>query len=128
MPEVLEVSRVRKHGLYAPLLEGGTLLVNGTLASCYAIPADITTHWLYRSVAGISDGAHVHAAAHAALLPLRSLCRAAADLRLPWAVLSSAQAEAAPDSRKLSGPCRESTTGVHPYALATYVAVASLAR
>jgi len=40
-PKVLRIDAVRRKGLFAPLLACGTLLVDGTAASCYALPRPI---------------------------------------------------------------------------------------
>ncbi|CAK8989893.1 Desert hedgehog protein A (Cephalic hedgehog protein) (Desert hedgehog protein 1) (DHH-1) (X-CHH) [Cleaved into: Desert hedgehog protein A N-product [Durusdinium trenchii] len=44
-PEVLRIDTVRRKGLFAPLLACGTLLVDGTAASCYALPTPIAATW-----------------------------------------------------------------------------------
>merc|ERR1719245_865408 len=98
MPEVLSVERRRVRGLYAPLLDCGTLLVDGTAASCYAIPRNLADTSAYRRAAKVTRGG-VHAVCHASFLPLRALCRAAAH------------AGGAAPGKKAIHP-----GGIHPYA------------
>mmetsp|Transcript_67077 Transcript_67077/g.119363 ORF Transcript_67077/g.119363 Transcript_67077/m.119363 type:complete len:402 (+) Transcript_67077:125-1330(+) len=74
-PEVLEIGKVSKKGLYAPLVESGTLLVDGTAVSCYALPTDISENPFYSKVfshiAGTLGREGIHDAAHTLFLPFR---------------------------------------------------------
>jgi len=47
-PQVLRIDVVRRKGLFAPLLACGTLLVDGTAASCYALPTPIAESSSFR--------------------------------------------------------------------------------
>ncbi|CAK0852149.1 unnamed protein product [Prorocentrum cordatum] len=113
-PEVLEVKREWKRGFYAPLLEGGTLLVDGTAASCYAVPRNLAETPAYRRAAELLDGAGAHALCHASFLPMRLLWRMAHRGGLELGGKAALQAKGAmhPD-------------GIHPYAWLMYVATSS---
>lgn len=82
---VSEVTVAPKEGQYAPLTMCGTLVVDGTLCSCYADAFQAAPTWL--------RGLACHEASHYALLPLRLAC----GLGLQNAVV---------DSRR---------EGIHPY-------------
>jgi hypothetical protein len=60
--KVTHISTVRRHGLYAPVTETGTIWVSGVTASCYVdvLPSVVPTFQAYLS--------------HAALAPLRIMC------------------------------------------------------
>lgn len=113
-PDVLEVTRAWKRGFYAPLLEGGTLLVDGTAASCYAVPRNLAETTAYRRAAQLLDGAGAHALCHASFLPMRLLWRVAHRGGLELGEKGALQAKGAmhPD-------------GIHPYAWLMYVATSS---
>eukprot|EP00933_Yihiella_yeosuensis_P012959 TRINITY_DN12246_c0_g1_i1.p1 TRINITY_DN12246_c0_g1~~TRINITY_DN12246_c0_g1_i1.p1 ORF type:complete len:307 (-),score=47.25 TRINITY_DN12246_c0_g1_i1:157-1077(-) len=92
--QLVDVSQELSTGLYAPLTESGTVLVNGILCSCYA------DAWPKTSPEWLRNLAATHEAAHGALLPWRLACR------LTLAVAASA------------GPRRdekEELEGIHPY-------------
>jgi len=72
-PEILRIESVRKQGLYAPLFESGVLLVDGTVASCYASPSRIDSSVL-RLSSSLAGTAGVHAVAHTVCAPLRLYC------------------------------------------------------
>jgi len=67
--QISTVSKAYKEGVYCPLTEYGTVVVDGTLCSCYT-DAFLTTapSWFHRIAA-------THQVAHGALLPLRFACR-----------------------------------------------------
>eukprot|EP00928_Gymnodinium_smaydae_P030879 TRINITY_DN22829_c0_g1_i1.p1 TRINITY_DN22829_c0_g1~~TRINITY_DN22829_c0_g1_i1.p1 ORF type:complete len:347 (+),score=69.88 TRINITY_DN22829_c0_g1_i1:115-1155(+) len=71
-PEVLSVETVLGKGLFAPLLESGTVLVDGTAASCYAIPRCFTRRPLVQKLLARGGGDALHGFAHALLYPLRA--------------------------------------------------------
>jgi len=67
--QISEVSKALEDGVYCPLTELGTVVVNGTLCSCYADAIrTLTRPWLQRV-------ATTHQVSHGALLPLRLACR-----------------------------------------------------
>jgi len=106
-PEVQAVDRVWKStGLYAPLLDSGTVLVDGTAASCYAIPWNMPD--AHRRVAKVAT---LQNAYHAALLPLR------------FFLAKHGMPKAAPDPRVAPAKGAEA---VHPYVWFLYVVFASL--
>mmetsp|Transcript_45045 Transcript_45045/g.141204 ORF Transcript_45045/g.141204 Transcript_45045/m.141204 type:complete len:420 (+) Transcript_45045:42-1301(+) len=128
-PAVLSVDRVRRRGLYAPLVSCGTVFVDGAAASCYALPLDLHASPLLRRVSRLADGRGLHAAAHAALLPLRLLHAAAAASgradtarQPPCGVLDASREEKLRQSKALPG-CKEAP--IHPYAWVLYVLAAS---
>lgn len=114
-PEVKTVDRVWKKGLVAPLVNGGILLVNGTAASCYAVPANIASTPLLQHLVKATDAWQFHTAAHAFFLPLRLVCHAAAMSikRFPRALAIS------------SVSLDKETPHIHPYAWLLYVLAAS---
>mmetsp|Transcript_112708 Transcript_112708/g.318506 ORF Transcript_112708/g.318506 Transcript_112708/m.318506 type:complete len:304 (+) Transcript_112708:86-997(+) len=65
--QITEVSVVSKQGLYAPLTQCGTVVVDGSLCSCYGDVRMVLPLWLQR----LSTS---HEVAHGALLPLRLAC------------------------------------------------------
>lgn len=71
LPEVHSVRRTRMRGLFAPLVDSGTLLVSGTAASCYAIPGNVSVSPIWHHIMERTDGFAVQDAAHAVFLPLR---------------------------------------------------------
>lgn len=116
---------VRGRGLYAPLLESGTVLVDGTAASCYAMPSDVVRSRAFALVHHVAGTAGIHAVAHALCAPLRAWCSgrrasALADLDAvegdEWRAGGAAVATA------------KKRAGVHPYAWVMYVVVASFVR
>lgn len=115
--QVRTVSRVQKQGLFAPLLDGGMVLVDGTLSSCYAIPLNRTILQLCHRFVGSVD--NFHDAAYLALLPLRLSCRN--TWKAPMVVSASDIA------RPKALTMHKDFAGVHPYAWILYVAAASLA-
>lgn len=71
--EVLSIDRCRRRGLFAPLLPSGMVLVDGTVASCYALPTNISGSALFRCVSSVADPMAMQALYHALFLPLRLL-------------------------------------------------------
>jgi len=63
---VTDVSKASQEGLYAPLTQSGTVVVDGFLCSCYAdaLPDAGALPWLQQLTSS-------HSVAHGALLPLR---------------------------------------------------------
>lgn len=128
-PQVLAIDAVQKRGLYAPLLAGGTIVVDGTAASCYALPRNIAESPTLRFAGLAEGGATAHAASHALFLPLRALqalqCTATGSKMLG----SSAELmphEETPDAKQAMA-CSETAVvrNVHPYAWALYIVTAS---
>jgi len=128
MPAVLGVERAWRRGLFAPLVGCGTVLVDGTAASCYALPRNLQTSTAIHRLAGLADGAGLHAAAHSLFLPLRLLYSAAPlhGRRL--------LAKGQPGLEDLPKQMAEDTTTcrkggealpIHPYAWVLYVVAAS---
>eukprot|EP00405_Crypthecodinium_cohnii_P034720 CAMPEP_0206529534 /NCGR_PEP_ID=MMETSP0325_2-20121206/2655_1 /ASSEMBLY_ACC=CAM_ASM_000347 /TAXON_ID=2866 /ORGANISM="Crypthecodinium cohnii, Strain Seligo" /LENGTH=546 /DNA_ID=CAMNT_0054025461 /DNA_START=129 /DNA_END=1768 /DNA_ORIENTATION=+ len=71
-PKVLNVSRRSTRGLYAPLLAGGHLFVDGVLVSCYAVPLALRASSLSLGVSQwTGDPFFLQRAAHALFLPIR---------------------------------------------------------
>lgn len=118
-PEVLETRRSSKKGLFAPLVDGGTIFVDGAAASCYAIPSDIAAAPVFRLAASVADGMAVQSAAHAVFAPLRAFCHAARALRCRQ-LTHDQQAEALAKADLGVAP-----SGAHPYAWVMYVLGAS---
>jgi len=84
--QISEVSKALEDGIYCPLTEFGTVVVNGTLCSCYADALrTVTRPWLQRV-------ATTHQVSHGALMPLRLACRLG-----------------------FSGPGENKLQGIHPY-------------
>lgn len=127
-PEVLATSRCQKIGLFAPLVDGGTILVDGTAASCYAIPRDIAAAPLYRFAATVADGMAVQSAAHAVFLPLRILCHAAEAFRrrAPAGAEKRIGTRELPEAFKGVHADMSVPHGAHPYAWVLYMLGASL--
>mmetsp|Transcript_91357 Transcript_91357/g.254413 ORF Transcript_91357/g.254413 Transcript_91357/m.254413 type:complete len:284 (-) Transcript_91357:144-995(-) len=86
--QISAVSKASHDGVYCPLTECGTVVVDGTLCSCYT-DAFLTTAppWFRRLAA-------THQVAHGALFPLRLACR------FGWG------------TKGLDGPLKE---GIHPF-------------
>jgi len=123
-PKVLGVETVRKRGLYAPLLETGAFLVDGTAASCYAIPENLRESSVYKKLAEVASASSLQATYHTLFLPLRLACRAAAGLPqlapMPGSEkLLTSKASMWVAQPKTGGP-------IHPYAWALYVMFSSL--
>lgn len=115
--KVLEVEVVRKQGIYAPLVETGVLLVDGTAASCYAIPDNLSESAIYKTLSKVASADSLQAAYHTLLLPLRiasKLSPVASRKALPGSDASTPVAQ--PQG---AGP-------IHPYAWALYVTASSL--
>lgn len=74
--QVHTVERCWGHGLFAPLVASGLLLVNGTVVSCYAAPQPLPASNLVRAAVGTADWALYHTLAHGAFWPLRKSCSA----------------------------------------------------
>lgn len=133
LPQVKSVAQLRKRGLYAPLLDGGNLVVDGTVASCYAIPRHIAASPLFKHLGKYcDDGAAFHAAAHVLFLPLRMLCQPTPSNRLPTPRKRLALHykeklwEEAKDDLEPHIDLPQNFQGVHPYAWVCYIGLASL--
>lgn len=76
-PEVTAVSRRRAFGAYCPLTASGSLLVDGTAASCYTTPSDLTGSPAYaallRHVKMATGRDRAHELSHMFFLPVRLL-------------------------------------------------------
>merc|ERR1712107_847649 len=108
-PEVHKVERCWKRGLYAPLLNGGILLVDGTAASCYAIPRNISDSSSFRRVMELAGSTGLHSACHSLFLPLRIL----------WQGSQVGDAETSETCAKKQGTIhikKQGTIRIHPYA------------
>lgn len=63
--EVLEIQRETKRGLFAPLLGSGTIVVDNTLASCYATPENLffadgsRLSWIVEAAGGWQNLSHL---------------------------------------------------------------------
>jgi len=129
-PKVLQVQAVQKRGLYAPLLESGALLVDGTAASCYAIPENLRDSFIYHHLAEVASAASLQATYHALFLPLRLACRTAAGLKtagLPSLGQPSATKGAdLPSKASLSLRQPKASESIHPYAWALYAGFSSV--
>jgi len=141
-PVVLSVDQVWKRGLYAPLVGCGTVFVDGTAASCYALPENLHASPVFRHVSRLADGRGLHAAAHALFLPLRLLHSAVGThgaagpglvRRLPAGAPRAAGDEE--ERRRLEAvPCCKAAAAlrdhspqapIHPYAWVLYVLASS---
>jgi len=118
--EVRAITRLRRKGLFAPLLVSGTLLVDGTVASCYAMPKNISGSDLFHRLSVVSGGSGPHAVAHALFLPLRLYLLAATPPSCPQL---DTVANSVRDQKPK--PMKDVLAGVHPYAWALYVAASS---
>lgn len=106
-PKVLSIEVIYKKGVFAPLLHGGTLFVDGTAASCYAIPECFAHSAAFNSIIDIIGGSKgAHCAAHAAFLPVR----------LFWSIASGQLQVKAGESEDSISTCN--AAGIHPYAWA----------
>lgn len=74
--QVHTIEKYWGHGLFAPLVASGLLLVSGTVVSCYAAPQPLPASNLVRAAVGTADWALYHTLAHGAFWPLRMLCSA----------------------------------------------------
>lgn len=128
---VTELKTLQAAGLYSPLLDGGNLLVDGTAASCYALPTNLTETSVYRRLVAVADGDGVHALAHAACAPLRTWCRAALA-SVPTAEGAErdklATEKMAATKAALYGAHKDKDFGVHPYAWTLFVLASSAVR
>lgn len=138
-PEVTAIDRVKKKGLHAPLLAGGTLLVDATAVSCYAIPLDIvadpTYAGLLRRFSAVLGRESIHELAHAVMLPLRAWYMQ--QRALPWAACcapplsTTVRRNAPPGEEKDAPPADDAVSleplpGIHPYGWFFYVLFKSL--
>eukprot|EP00927_Polykrikos_kofoidii_P065664 TRINITY_DN61394_c0_g1_i1.p1 TRINITY_DN61394_c0_g1~~TRINITY_DN61394_c0_g1_i1.p1 ORF type:complete len:450 (+),score=58.90 TRINITY_DN61394_c0_g1_i1:102-1451(+) len=69
-PEVMMIKRVVGRGLFAPLLRSGAVVVDGTIASCYALPLDIADAPLPRRICAAVGRDGVQSLARMVHLPL----------------------------------------------------------
>eukprot|EP00929_Paragymnodinium_shiwhaense_P074833 TRINITY_DN38290_c0_g1_i2.p1 TRINITY_DN38290_c0_g1~~TRINITY_DN38290_c0_g1_i2.p1 ORF type:complete len:401 (-),score=87.78 TRINITY_DN38290_c0_g1_i2:192-1289(-) len=126
-PEVTQVRRVLKKGLYAPLLSCGTLVVDRTVASCYAIPPSLAKTDLAQAVAQLADGAMLQTACRWALNPLCVAAEAASCLEQaakPFRNSEKGQEEVREGDHHVLGKVEQ---GVHPYCELLYVLCTRLA-
>lgn len=123
---------VRSRGLYAPLLDSGTVLVDGTAASCYAMPSDVVRSRAFSLVNRVAGTAGIHAVAHALCAPLRAWCSGrhepALPQRLPPLEAGAMLQDEWCTSDRVVTMAKKRSAGVHPYAWVMYVVVASFVR
>mmetsp|Transcript_47898 Transcript_47898/g.113831 ORF Transcript_47898/g.113831 Transcript_47898/m.113831 type:complete len:356 (-) Transcript_47898:15-1082(-) len=93
LAEVIEASDVSTEGLYAPLLSSGTVLVDGVVASCYAFPAAVQQHHLFRALAPNRDCTLAHCLAHSVMLTVCRGLDCCSALKLPSAKLEDDKLE-----------------------------------
>lgn len=112
-PEVLRIDTVRRKGLFAPLLACGTLLVDGTAASCYALPTPIADSMGFRRLVALVGWRNLQNLAQLCFSPVR------------MAYVAGAQKS----DENMLAKCKldTETSGVyHPYAWVLYVLGANL--
>lgn len=114
-PEVTAVCQERASGAFCPLTPSGTLLVDSTVASCYAIPSEITDNVLYSSllVAWKRSGQRndAHDLAHMTFLPIRLLHQA----RSTVVAAKEKQLEEQICPQHTCGESKEAPELAHPY-------------
>jgi hypothetical protein len=128
--EVTSVSIQLARGKYAPLTPSGTLLVDSTAVSCYALPQDLKSSPTYAAilngVKGVMRRECGHEVAHSMLFPARLFHQTAAQCMLQLGEKQSKLVSKS-DSRAKSGVQDDATVEtsledhVHPYGLFLYV-------
>lgn len=118
--QISNISYERRQGCFAPLTANGTVVVNGTLCSCYADTFQAAPGWLRRIVA-------THEAAHNVLLPWRLACTLGLDSA--DVSLGLVSGPGAVDGRDTSEKASKTREGIHPYcrALLTFPALVQTA-
>lgn len=142
--EVLAVETVWSEcGLFAPLVTSGMLLVDGTLASCYALPESLDHVPAYRCLFETFGGHCLQEVIHCFFLPLRLSCktteimasRATAAASRAAAALALVHAKTVPSVslKSLALPDEESLEPhwakdgpIHPYPWFLYVLFSSV--
>eukprot|EP00931_Biecheleriopsis_adriatica_P010719 TRINITY_DN11178_c0_g1_i1.p1 TRINITY_DN11178_c0_g1~~TRINITY_DN11178_c0_g1_i1.p1 ORF type:complete len:440 (-),score=49.81 TRINITY_DN11178_c0_g1_i1:53-1372(-) len=117
-PEVLSVVRVRRRGLFTPLLACGTILVDGTLASCYAMPTNISETAGFRRIVEVLGPTGVQSIAQTLFLPVRMAHQLALSDR--------SQPEDKLAVKPLAAAQKDTKSVYHPYAWVLYVLGASI--
>lgn len=143
--EVLEVETVwTEAGMFAPLTASGKLLVDGTLASCYAVPDALYRVPAYQCLVE-SIGSHcIQETIHALFLPLRLSLRgveitasraeaaaakattALAAVRSPTVPSASMETLASPTKDAADPYWTKEDAPIHPYPWFLYVLFASI--
>lgn len=90
-PKVTHIEQVWRKGFFAPLTCCGTLLVDGTAASCFAIPGNIVESPNYQQLVELVGASNVHSLCQALSLPLRAAHRLSLqdDPACKWAALET---------------------------------------
>jgi len=126
-PKVTSVSVGTASGAYAPLTPSGTLLVDGTVVSCYIAPEDLAESPAYakflRGLNAVAGRNYVHEFAHFTMLPVRVLHMTTAQFQKFGPKPEEAKAKAAEDfstlkNKELTTPSQQ---GIHPYGEFLYV-------
>ncbi|CAJ1444862.1 unnamed protein product, partial [Effrenium voratum] len=113
-PKVLRIDTVRRKGLFAPLLGCGALLVDGTAASCYALPTLIAESGGFQRLLGLVGWRNLQSLAQLCFSPVR-------------AAHFLAGATCKSEEKVLAKNQPASISGVyHPYAWVLYVLGANL--
>lgn len=125
-PEVVALSRRRAIGAYCPLTASGSLLVDGTAASCYSTPSDLTSSPAYASllqnVKRATGRDRGHELSHMLFFPVRLFHQTTAQWRIQF---GDAKATMPISSTQLSD--RDADTvekpiePIHPYGVFLYV-------
>eukprot|EP00930_Biecheleria_cincta_P087013 TRINITY_DN76282_c0_g1_i1.p1 TRINITY_DN76282_c0_g1~~TRINITY_DN76282_c0_g1_i1.p1 ORF type:complete len:282 (-),score=33.99 TRINITY_DN76282_c0_g1_i1:66-911(-) len=110
-PKVLNIERVMRRGFFAPLSRCGTLLVDGTAASCYAIPGDLAEAPGFCQIVQAVGASNLHSLCQAVFLPFRAVHQLALQKKPESALV--------PSSSKI-------LESFHPYAWFCYVLGANL--
>jgi len=135
-PEVLSVTRSIAVGAYTPLMPSGSLLVDGTLVSCYTVPNDLKSSpnyaTLVRVLKGLTGKESDHDLAHMAMLPLRIFHNTAAQWRMQFGELDAKQeikrlnVDHGTNGKVIAPLDKSMEDHVHPWGLFLYVACKSL--
>lgn len=114
-PQVLRIDAVRRKGLFAPLLACGTLLVDGTAASCYALPTPIADSSSFRRLVELIGWRKLQPLAQLCFSPVRTM-HYLAGVQKPNEQTLAKKVDLAP----------EMNSEYHPYAWVLYVLGANL--
>lgn len=120
-PKVTRIETVRRRGLYAPLLSGGTLLVDGTVASCYALPTLIAGSAGFQQLVSALGWRNIQPLAQLCFTPVRLMHYLSSALPEPKAVPNSSEDKAL-NKKVMDSPA----SAYNPYAWVLYVLGANL--